>query len=124
MHGVAEAGSVRAFQSLGREHAAYMATPLLALDAWLKAISKDIFLASFLPIWQVLGNLDLPNSKKLAKVSFGYFRSASLASFWKVRFAISFAILANNASARLSKPDHPTTPDARLALTSLVAGGT
>ena len=35
MHGVAEAGSVRASQWLRREHAAYMATPLLALDAWL-----------------------------------------------------------------------------------------
>ena len=35
MHGVAEAGSVPASQWLRREHAAYMATPLLALDAWL-----------------------------------------------------------------------------------------
>ena len=34
MHGVAEAGSVRASQWLRREHAAYMATPLLAMDAW------------------------------------------------------------------------------------------
>ena len=33
MHGVAEAGSVRASQWLRREHATYMATPLLALDA-------------------------------------------------------------------------------------------
>ena len=35
MHGVAKAGSVRASQWLRREHAAYMATPLQALDAWL-----------------------------------------------------------------------------------------
>ena len=35
MDGVAEAGAVRAFQWRRREHAAYMATPLLALDAWL-----------------------------------------------------------------------------------------
>ena len=35
MHGVAEAGSVRASQWLRRENAAYMAAPLLALDAWL-----------------------------------------------------------------------------------------
>ena len=35
MHGVAEAGSVRASQWLRREHAVYMATPLLALNAWL-----------------------------------------------------------------------------------------
>ena len=35
MHGVAEAGSVRASQWRRREHAAYMATLLLALDAWL-----------------------------------------------------------------------------------------
>ena len=35
MHGVSEAGSVRATQWPRREHAAYMATPLLALDAWL-----------------------------------------------------------------------------------------
>ena len=34
MHGVAEAGSVRACQWLRGKHAAYMATPLLALDAW------------------------------------------------------------------------------------------
>ena len=34
MHGVAEAGSVRASQWLRREHEAYMANPLLALDAW------------------------------------------------------------------------------------------
>ena len=34
MHGVAGAGSVRAFQLLRREHAAYMTTPLLALHAW------------------------------------------------------------------------------------------
>ena len=33
MHGVAEGGSMRASQWLRREHAAYMATPLLALDA-------------------------------------------------------------------------------------------
>ena len=36
MHGVAEAGPVRASQWLRAEHAAYMATPLLALDAWLR----------------------------------------------------------------------------------------
>ena len=35
MHGVADAGSVRASQWLRREHAACMATPLLALHAWL-----------------------------------------------------------------------------------------
>ena len=35
MHGVAEAGSMRASRWLRREQAAYMATPLLALDAWL-----------------------------------------------------------------------------------------
>ena len=35
MHGVAEAGSVRASQWLRREHSAYMTTPLLALDTWL-----------------------------------------------------------------------------------------
>ena len=34
-HGVAKAGSVRASQWLRREHAPYMATPLLALDSWL-----------------------------------------------------------------------------------------
>ena len=34
MHGVAKAGSVRASQWLRVEHAAYMATRLLALDAW------------------------------------------------------------------------------------------
>ena len=39
MHGVAEAGSVRVSQWLRREHAAYMATPLLALDAW---VSRNI----------------------------------------------------------------------------------
>ena len=39
MHGVAEAGSVRASQWLRREYAAYMATPLLALDA---RLSHDI----------------------------------------------------------------------------------
>ena len=48
MHGVIEAGSVPASQWLRREHAAYMATPLLALDAWLsqnvnkKAIEKSV----------------------------------------------------------------------------------
>ena len=36
MHGVAEAGSVRASQGLRRENAAYMVTPLLAVDAWLR----------------------------------------------------------------------------------------
>ena len=35
MHGVAEAGSVRASQWLRREYAANMVTPLLVLDAWL-----------------------------------------------------------------------------------------
>ena len=35
MHGVAEAGAVGAFHWLRREHAGYMATPLLAVDAWL-----------------------------------------------------------------------------------------
>ena len=35
MHGVAEAGSVCACQWLRREHAAYVVTQLLALDAWL-----------------------------------------------------------------------------------------
>ena len=35
MHDVAEAGSVRASQWPRREHAAYVATPLLALNAWL-----------------------------------------------------------------------------------------
>ena len=35
MHGVAKTGTVRAFQWLRTEHAAYMATPLVALDAWL-----------------------------------------------------------------------------------------
>ena len=34
LHGVAEVGSVRVSQWLRKEHAAYMATPLLALDAW------------------------------------------------------------------------------------------
>ena len=32
MHGVGEAGLVRAFQWLRKEHAVNMATPLLALD--------------------------------------------------------------------------------------------
>ena len=59
-----------------------------------RGISNDTFLTSFLPIWQVCGNLDFfQNSKKLAKLCFGYFRSASLASFWKVRFAISLSRL-------------------------------
>ena len=40
MHGVAEAGSVRASQWLRRGHAAYMTTPLLALDAWLSQSIK------------------------------------------------------------------------------------
>ena len=39
MHGVAYSGSVRASQWLRREHAAYMATPLLALDA---SLSQNI----------------------------------------------------------------------------------
>ena len=48
MHGVAEAGSVRASQCLRREHAAYMATLSLALDAWLnqninKKGNRDVF---------------------------------------------------------------------------------
>ena len=41
MRGVAEAGSVRACQWLRREHAAYIATPLLALDAWLSQTSRN-----------------------------------------------------------------------------------
>ena len=41
MHGVAEADSVCASQWLRREHAAYMATPLLALDAWLSQTSRN-----------------------------------------------------------------------------------
>ena len=47
IHGVAEAGSVRASQWLRREHTAYMATPLLALDAWLgqnlKKRTRNVF---------------------------------------------------------------------------------
>ena len=38
---VAEAGSARASQWLRREHASYMATPLLALDAWLSQTIKN-----------------------------------------------------------------------------------
>ena len=44
MHGVVEAGLVRAPQWLRREHAAYMTTPLLALDAWLGQNMKKIAL--------------------------------------------------------------------------------
>ena len=40
MRGVAEAGAVRASQWLRREHAAYIATPLLPLDAWLSQNMK------------------------------------------------------------------------------------
>ena len=40
MHGVAEAGSVRAPQWLRGENAANMDTPLLALDAWLSKNMK------------------------------------------------------------------------------------
>ena len=48
IHGVAEAGLLRASQWLRREHAAYMATPLLVLDAWLSQNiknSKRLFVA-------------------------------------------------------------------------------
>ena len=52
MHGVAEAGSVRTSKWLRREHAAYMATPLLALDAWLsqhqETHSKRLFVVRLL----------------------------------------------------------------------------
>ena len=40
-----------------------------------------------------------------------------------ISFAISFAIIAHDANARVYRPDHPTTPDARLALTPVIAGG-
>ena len=41
MHGVAQAGSVCASQWLRKEHAAHIATPLLALDAWLSPSIKN-----------------------------------------------------------------------------------
>ena len=41
MHGVAEAGSVRASLWLRREHAANLANPLLALNAWLSQSIKQ-----------------------------------------------------------------------------------
>ena len=54
MHGVAEAGSVRASHWLRREHAAYMVTPLLALDAWLgQNIKKRTRNVSSWPDWRV-----------------------------------------------------------------------
>ena len=54
MHGVAEAGSVRASQWLRREHAAYLATPLLALGAWLSEnIKKSTRKVSSLPDYRV-----------------------------------------------------------------------
>ena len=43
MHGVAEAGSVCASQWLREEHPAYMATPLLAVDAWYNQNIKNAF---------------------------------------------------------------------------------
>ena len=54
MHGVAETGSVRASQWLRREHAVYMANPLLALDAWLSQnMKKHTRNVSSWPDWRV-----------------------------------------------------------------------
>ena len=42
MHGVAESGSVRAAQLRRREYAAYMATCLLSINAWLSQKHQEI----------------------------------------------------------------------------------
>ena len=66
------------------------AFPSMLAAVTLRGISSDTYFANYLPKYQFYGSVDLPkhNSKKLAKVFFGYFRSASLASLWKVIFAI------------------------------------
>ena len=45
-------------------------------------------ISKFLAKLGSFGNLDLPKKPKNCQLFLGYFRSASLASFWKVRFAI------------------------------------
>ena len=67
------------------------------------------------------------NSKKLAESFFWIFPFRFVGKFLEseiCHFIFSFTILANSANAKLYKSDHPTTPDARLALTSVLAGGT
>ena len=61
---------------------------------FLLAVFNDGYLAKTLLNFHNMEPFTCQYSKKLAKVFLGYFRSASLASLWKVIFAILFAILA------------------------------